>query len=108
MQTRLFRIIRQIFLNSKYQFNLFQNVFAASLFFLFIGFVTGSSFCTILGLIRDSNVWDGLVIIFMLVFFERIGKKVYNRTTKTQNLMKFLNCWKTGILLGFFVDYYYL
>jgi hypothetical protein len=104
MQTRLFRIIRQIFLNSKYQFNLFQNVFAASLFFLFIGFVTGSSFCTILGLIRDSNVWDGLVIIFMLVFFERIGKKVYNRTTKTQNLMKFLNCWKTGILLGFFVD----
>ena len=106
MQTRLFRIIRQIFLNSKYQFDLFQNVFTASLFFLFIGFVTGSSFCTILGLIRDSNVWDGLVIIFMLFFFERVGKQVYNRSQSlnTQRFFKFINCWKTGILLGFFVD----
>lgn len=106
MQTRLFRIIRQIFLNSKYQFDLFQNVFTASLFFLFIGFVTGSSFCTILGLIRDSNVWDGLVIIFMLFFFERVGKQVYNRSQSlnTQRFFKFINCWKTGILLGLFVD----
>ena len=106
MQTRLFRMIRQLFLNSKYQFALFQNVFTASLFFLFIGFVTGSSFCTILGLIRDSNVWDGLIIIFMLFFFERVGKQVYNRVDsyKTQRLLKFIHCWKTGILFGFFVD----
>lgn len=108
MQTRLFRIIRQIFLNSKSQFVLFQNVFTASLFFLFIGFVTGSSFCTILGLIRHSNLWDGLVIIGMLFLFERVGKQVYNRvrssSTKNQRLLKFINCWKTGILLGFFVD----
>ena len=104
MQTRLFRMIRQLFLNSKYQFALFQNVFTASLFFLFIGFVTGSSFCTILGLIRDSNVWDGLIIIFMLFFFERVGKQVYNRvdSSKTQRLLKFIHCWKTGILFGFF------
>lgn len=106
MQTRLFRIIRQIFLNSKSQFALFQNLFTASLFFLFIGFVTGSSFCTILGLIRHSNLWDGLVIIFMLVLFERIGKQVYNRVQSSKNtrFLKFINCWKTGILLGFFVD----
>lgn len=108
MQTRLFRIIRQIVFNSQYQFSLFQNVFTASIFYLFIGFVTGSGFCTILSLIRETQVWDGFVIFFMLLFFEKIGRKVYTRTEtekgKKQRLLKLLNCWKTGILLGFFVD----
>ena len=106
MQTRLFRIIRQIVFNSKYQFALFQNVFTTSIFYLFIGFVTGSGFCNILSLLRDTQIWDGFVIFFMLFFFERIGKRVYNRsqTHSTQRFLKFLNCWKTGILLGFFVD----
>ena len=106
MQTRLFRIIRQIVFNSKYQFALFQNVFTTSIFYLFIGFVTGSGFCTILSLIRETQIWDGFVIFFMLLFFEKIGKKVYKRaqTHQTQRFLKFLNCWKTGILLGFFVD----
>lgn len=106
MQTRLFRIIRQLFLNCKSQFAFFQNAFTASLFFLFIGFVTGSCFCTILGLISYSNLSDGFIIILMLFFFERVGKLVYNRpdSYKTQRLLKFIHCWKTGILLGFFVD----
>lgn len=107
MQTRLFRIIRQIVFNSKYQFALFQNVFTASIFFLFIGFVTGSAFCTFLSLIQEiTQLWNGFILFFMLVFFEKIGKRVYKRvdTLKTQRFLKFLNCWKTGILLGFFVD----
>lgn len=135
MQTRLFRIIRQLFFNCKYQFILFQNRFTASLFFLFIGFVTGSSFCNIISLfsplieIDDENLFpgNGFIMIFMLVFFERVGKYVYNRpdSYKTQatkatkatktwifkifhgsrvSLLTFLNCWKTGILFGFFVD----
>ena len=106
MQTRLFRIIRQIVFNSQYQFSLFQNVFTASIFYLFIGFVTGSGFCTILSLIRETQIWDGFVILFMLFFFEKIGRRVYKRTetNKMQRVLKLLNCWKTGILLGFFVD----
>lgn len=106
MQTRLFRIIRQIIFNSTYQFHLFQNVFTASIFYLFIGFVTGSGFCTILSFIRETEIWDGFVIFFLIVFFEKIGKQVYRRTQTTQShrFLKFLNCWKTGILLGFFVD----
>ena len=115
MQTRLFRIIRQIVFNSKYQFALFQNVFTTSIFYLFIGFVTGSGFCNILSLIRETQIWDGFVIFFMLFFFEKIGKRVYSRsqvesvtqsngTLSTQRFLKFLNCWKTGVLLGFFVD----
>ena len=104
MQTRLFRIIRQIVFNSKYQFTLFQNGFTASIFYLFIGFVTGSGFCTILSVIPDIPIW--FVSVFILVFFERIGQQVYKRaqTVETQRFLKFLNCWKTGILLGFFVD----
>ena len=104
MQTRLFRIIRQIVFNSKYQFTLFKNGFTASIFYLFIGFVTGSGFCTILSFIPDIPIW--FVSVFILVFFERIGQQVYKRTQtlETQRFLKFLNCWKTGILLGFFVD----
>ena len=104
MQTRLFRIIRQIVFNSQYQFLLFQNVFIASIFYLFIGFVTGSGFCTILSLIRETQVWDGFVIFFILLFFEKIGRRVYKQTQTKQSFLKLLNCWKTGILLGFFVD----
>ena len=104
MQTRLFRIIRQIVFNSQYQFLLFKNVFTASIFYLFIGFVTGSGFCTILSLIRETQVWDGFVIFFILLFFEKIGRRVYKQTQTKQSFLKLLNCWKTGILLGFFVD----
>jgi hypothetical protein len=104
MQTRLFRIIRQIVFNSQYQFLLFQNVFTASIFYLFIGFVTGSGFCTILSLIRETQVWDGFIIFFILLFFEKIGRRIYKQTQTKQSFLKLLNCWKTGILLGFFVD----
>ena len=106
MQTRLFRIIRQILFNSQYQFALFQNVFTTSIFYLFIGFVTGSGFCNILSLIRETQIWDGFVIFFMLFLFEKIGKRVYsqNKSKTSTQFLKFLNSWKTGVLLGFFVD----
>ena len=107
MQTRLFRIIRQLVFNFTYQFTLFQTSFTASITYLFIGFVTGSGFCTLLSLIQEIvPIWNGFVIFSLLYIFEQIGKKVYQRNQSSQNptFLKLMNCWKTGVLLGFFVD----
>lgn len=106
MNTRLLRIIRQIFLNSQYQFYLFQNVFTYSIFYLFLGFITGNAFCTLFSFLQNVIIWDGLIVMILIFFFEKLGKKVYKSggLEKTQTFLKCLNCWKTGILLGFFLD----
>lgn len=102
MQTRLFRIIRQLLLNSQDQLNQFQQVLTTSILYLFIGFITGSAFCTILSINKPFP--DALVIFFLLFLFEKIGKLVYQPRKKQITLYKLINCWKTGLLLGFFID----
>lgn len=107
MQTRLFKITKQIIFNTKRQFNRFQGEFTNNILYLFIGFITGSTFgAFFLSCIRVSGLWDGAIISLLLVWFEQIGKRVYKPTysKKKSNQIKFLNCWKTGIILGFFID----
>lgn len=105
MQTRLFKIITQIIFNIKRQFIKFQAQFTTNILYLFIGFITGSAFGTFfLSFIRLSGLWDGAIIFLLLVWFEQIGKRVYQPTYKQKEALKLINCWKTGVILGFFID----
>ena len=108
MQTRLFRIIRQLLFNSKDQFKLVKTLFTTSILYLFIGFITGSAFCTILSIIRQTPLCDGFILFLLLFLFEKVGKLVYKtrkqHQTRQIKLYKLINCWKTGLLLGFFID----
>lgn len=69
--------------------------------------MTGSTFgAFFLSCIRVSGLWDGAIISILLIWFEQIGKKVYRPSSrkKRNNQRKWMNCWKTGIILGFFID----
>jgi hypothetical protein len=107
MQTRLFKIITQIIFNIKRQFVKFQGQFTTNILYLFIGFITGSAFGTFfLSFIRLSGLWDGAIIFLLLLWFEQIGRRVYKPTynRKENYRLKLINCWKTGVILGFFID----
>ena len=107
MQTRLFKIIKQIIFNTKSQFIRFQNQFTNNILYLVLGFITGSAFGTFfLSFLRIYSLSDGVIISLLLIWFEQIGKTVYKISyNKKKNIrIKILNCWKTGILLGFFID----
>nr|YP_009241531.1 hypothetical chloroplast RF20 [Scherffelia dubia]YP_009241550.1 hypothetical chloroplast RF20 [Scherffelia dubia]AMP43438.1 hypothetical chloroplast RF20 [Scherffelia dubia]AMP43457.1 hypothetical chloroplast RF20 [Scherffelia dubia] len=104
MQTRIFRLLRQIFLIIKNQTELFLNFFAESFFYLFLGFLTGNLFGTLLSTIRTFGLWDGIIILSLLGFLEFLGKLVYKTQTKLLKFWKLLNSWKIGIFLGFFIE----
>jgi hypothetical protein len=106
MKTRLFRIIQDAPFKLNQPYFAFQKRFVQSLLFLFLGFMTGSTFGTFLGYIRPIVVWDGAIIFALLIAAEKIGKWVYQKTqtnNKTQ-ITKFVNCLKIGLFLGFFID----
>ena len=108
MQTRLFRIIQQLFSSAKRKLFRFQKNFAEIFVALFSGFLLGNTFGMFLTPIREVIPWDGATILIVLIICEVIGKFVYQRSTNTQKLgiqvLKFLNSCKIGVLFGFFVD----
>nr|YP_009367746.1 hypothetical chloroplast RF20 [Neodangemannia microcystis]ARK14799.1 hypothetical chloroplast RF20 [Neodangemannia microcystis] len=104
--------------------------FTSSLFFLFLGFLIGNLFGTLVGFFREF-LWDGFIIVSLLLFFEAISYCHYkflienntfsNFPIKTSSsvldsrnlkprisffkfLIKRLNYLKLGVLLGFFID----
>lgn len=107
MQTRLFKITKQIIFNTKRQFKGFRGELTNTILYLFIGFITGNTFgAFFLSYIRVLGLWDGAIISIFLIWFEQIGQRIYKPTynKKKSNYMKLINCWKTGIILGFFID----
>lgn len=108
MQTRLFRIIQQLFSSATRKFKRFQTNFAEIFVALFSGFLLGNTFGMFLTPIREVIPWDGATILIGLIVCEVLGKFVYQRRNPTGQIgfqvLKFLNSCKIGILFGFFVD----
>jgi len=108
MQTRLFRIIQQLFSSTTRKLKRFQKNFAEIFVALFSGFLIGNTFGMFLTPIRELIPWDGATILIALMTCEVLGKFVYQRTlTKIESwfqFLKFLNSTKIGVLFGFFVD----
>ena len=112
ISTRIFRLYEQIkkpfenrILNLKSQFTQF-------LFFLLIGFLVGNIFGTFLTFLRKICIWDGFIIFLILLFVEITNFLTYSQSQNRffsfhlnkKNIYYFLNNFKIGLMLGFFVD----
>ena len=98
------QIIKTIYVKNK----LFKKNFLSYLITLFFGFIFGNLFGTLLSYIREFHIWDGFLIIILLLLFEIVNWVVYKKNKikkkKAIQLHNLLNAFKTGLLLGFFVD----
>jgi putative Mn2+ efflux pump MntP len=64
----------------------------------------GNLFGTTLDFFRVFSRWDGWIILSLLGVLEVLGKFVYKKTQNSQTWVKIASCFKTGILLGLFID----
>lgn len=83
--------------------------FLLFLFFIFFGFFVGNLFGTFVNWVRQFNIADTVLIFILVCLNEVINFIIYRRNQRNifnfQNkLYSFLNAFKIGILLGFFVD----
>ena len=99
MQTRLFQLLRRIFIQVKRRFQGFQKFFSESLFFCVFGFFCGNFFGTVLTSLREIIPWDGLIIAVILLCSEFLSAQSNRRL-----IFRLLNAWKIGMFLGFFID----
>ena len=132
--TNFFRQINKLKIQIQTKISIFQNIVIFSLFSLFLGFVMGNLFGTFLNTFRNLLKWDGLIISMTILIIEFINYLNYkkkavnlilkknsntlvnerpfetlftlvNKKMKTKlNFIKFLNFYKIGLLLGFFID----
>lgn len=95
------------FLNQKIE-KLKKN-FLSFLFILFLGFFLGNLFGTLVDSIRILNIADSVLIFIIILLDEIINFIVYRANNKKRysaliKLYNFLNIFKIGVLLGFFID----
>ena len=101
--SRFFNFVKKKFLKLKKNFLPF-------LFLLFAGFFFGNLFGTVVESIRKLNITDTFLIFLLVLFNEFINFIVYSNYRRKKNLSSkskkftFLNAFKIGVLLGFFID----
>ena len=108
--TRYYFKLNQIlrFVNQK--FKKLKKNFLSFLFFLFLGFLFGNLFGTLVDSIRKINIPDSLLILILIFLNEFINFIIYHdgkskiKSSSQIQLYNLLNAFKTGTLLGFFID----
>ena len=84
--------------------------FLSFLLTLFLGFFLGNLFGTLVESIRKLNIADSILIFIIILLNETVNFIVYQpKNRKTYSIPKirlydFLNIFKIGVLLGFFID----
>lgn len=73
--------------------------------YFFIGFIIGNLFGSFLVFFRDWFIWDGLLIICIIVFLESGNFLFFQSITGARKFARFLPI-RAGMLIGFFVDAY--
>ena len=82
--------------------------FLSFLLFFFLGFFSGNLFGTFVEYIKFINISNSLLILILIILYEFINFFVYSKKKHIyiNTLYNFLNAFKIGTLLGFFVDSY--
>lgn len=81
----------------------------------YLGFIFGNIFGTFLNFLRNKIIWDGIILIIIIFFFEFLNFIIYNKkqlAPQASSIPKFLNKklliilknFQIGILFGFFID----
>ena len=81
----------------------------------YLGFIIGNLFGTFLNFLRNKIIWDGIILIIIIFFFEFLNFIIYNKNQlapQASSIPKFLNKklliilknFQIGILFGFFID----
>ena len=104
-------------LRKKYLF--LQKNFPSMLALLLFGFLVGNVFGTFLNTLRFFFIWDVFIIFILIGLLESLNYTVYhtknhlvflstfkaNRNlVPTKFVVQFLNFFKIGLMIGFFVD----
>jgi hypothetical protein len=126
MTTRFQRISQQTNIEFQKKCQFFTKKFTISLFYLFLGFLIGNLFGTLIDFFR-LLLWDGFIILGVIFVFEGISFLNYRFLIRLEEskrdttfsskspsaarqsslfvvFIKSLNFLKLGILLGFFID----
>lgn len=92
----------------------FSNYFLESACSFYLGFIIGNIFGTFLNFLRNKIIWDGIILIIIIFFFEFLNFIIYNQKQLAPPLSipKFMNKrlliifknLQIGILFGFFID----
>lgn len=61
----------------------FQIFFENSIFFLFLGFLCGNLFGSFLSISRELKIWDGFIILLIVLCIEIISYLIYRSTNRT-------------------------
>jgi hypothetical protein len=82
---------------------------------LLFGFLVGNIFGTFLNTLRFFFIWDGFIIFILIGLLEIVNYTVYrvihygdysakNRVLSQKIMVRFINFFKIGLMIGFFVD----
>ena len=121
--TKFLKLLNSFYFNILNKFKLIEKYFIIYIFLLLLGFICGNLFGTFLIFFRFYTNWDGLIIILTILIIEFINFITYGKSFKYHKLnnffskiykknfffllfknFKFLNFYKMGLLLGFFID----
>ena len=121
--TKFLKLLNSFYFNILNKFKLIEKYFIIYIFLLLLGFICGNLFGTFLIFFRFYTNWDGLIIILTILIIEFINFITYGKSFKyhkSNNFfskiykknfffllfknLKFLNFYKMGLLLGFFID----
>jgi len=61
----------------------FEIYFAKGVFFLFFGFLLGNLFGSFLGIFRKLVIWDGFIVLIIILFQEFISYSIYKSKKRT-------------------------
>lgn len=93
----------------------FSNYFLESACSFYLGFIIGNLFGTFLNFLRNKIIWDGIILIIIIFFFEFLNFIIYHKkqlAPQEPSIPKFMNKklfiilknLQIGILFGFFID----
>jgi len=81
--------------------HIFLVFFYSSCIFYF-GFVFGNLFSVVLNFFKNKIIWEGTVLVIIIMFFEFLNYLIYN--SNNFNNKKLLINYQIGFLLGLFID----
>ncbi len=78
LNTKVFLILQSFSTNLKKKLLYFRMFFANGIFFLFIGFLAGNLFGSLLNIFYESIIWDGFITLFVILLAELISYLIYH------------------------------